>query len=145
MLKLVDTLLIILAAFCLFRYAIDFSESYLTAFDKFVPQLFIDSAPVRVGSTFHLFFSGLLTGLLLARYASRPVMTALLVSLLLYALEIYQSKLVLSALFEQVTAQPKMLLELIKPLVMLTMLTFLLTKIKATEEPIENAHEEHLS
>jgi hypothetical protein len=143
MLRTIDLLLISLASICLFRYGLIFSEQHLTYFESFIPQLFIDSAPVTVGSTFHVFIASFVTGLFLTRYARMPILVALIAASSVIAIDLYLTEVAVKALVNSLLARPSELIEFLKPLVMLLIFTYLFGLITALSQPVENAEQEN--
>jgi hypothetical protein len=79
--KIVDNLLLIAAGFSLYTLMIVFSNHYFSGVNQYIPDIFSGRASITLSSTFHLVVAAITTGFLLVRFASRPLVIALLIAI----------------------------------------------------------------
>jgi hypothetical protein len=130
--KITDHLLIILAGFSLYTLTVVFSNNYFAGINQLIPDIFSGRAHIDIGKTFHQVIGSVITGLLLMRFSAKPVLIAFLVALLIniesYFLLLKEYSFAETWSYYQ--ANPAQSLNLIKPLVILPMMTFLLGFIR---------------
>ena len=141
--KIIDNLLLIAAGFCLYTLTIVFSNHYFSGVNQYIPDIFSGRASVTISSTFHLVVASIITGFLFIRFASRPLIIALLVAIAIN----FESYLLLlkshsmSEAFNYYWANPSEILNLFKPLVILPLMTYFigfLPKAEATDNQSED-------
>lgn len=137
--KIIDNLLLVAAGFSLFTLTIVFSNHYFSGLDQYIPDLFSGRASVTLSSIFHLLVASIVTGFLLVRFASRPLLIALLVAIAIN----FESYLLLlkshtmSEAFDYYLANPSEILILFKPLVVLPLMTYFIGFLSKAE-PTDN-------
>ncbi|MFT5452177.1 MAG: hypothetical protein ACI9N9_001665 [Enterobacterales bacterium] len=124
--KIFDNLLLIAAGFSLYTLTAVFSNHYFAGINQYIPDLFSGRASVTLSSTFHLVIASIITGFLFTRFASRPLLIALLVAIAIN----FESYLVvlknhtMGQAFDYYLANPSEILNLFKPLVILPLMTY---------------------
>ncbi|PCJ50238.1 MAG: hypothetical protein COA74_03170 [Gammaproteobacteria bacterium] len=137
--RVFDNLLMIAAGFCLYSLSIVFSNQYFAGINQLIPDIFSGRATIILSSTFHLVMGSLMTGLLLVRFAPKPIFVALLIAI---AINLESYLLLLQAnTFDEVMkyylAKPSRVLNLFQPLVLLPLVTYLLGFLPRAE-PTDN-------
>jgi len=139
--KYTDDILMIAAAYSLYTLVVTFSNQYFVGINQLIPDIFSDNVSINISSTFHQVIGSVITGMLLVRFASKPVLIALLVAvainvesyILLATKYSYQNTL------DYYLANPTQILNLVKPLVLLPCLTYLLGLLKRYKPPEDHS------
>ena len=135
--KYIDQLLIIVAAYSLFSLAVVFSNHYFAGINQFIPDIFSQLAIVSIGKTFHLVFAAVIAGLLLNRFAPKPVMAAVLAALAVninsYILLITENSI--AETWQYYQTYPSQIFVLFKPLIILPVVTYLYGLIIRADPP----------
>ena len=141
--KIVDNLLLIAAGFSLYTLTVVFSNHYFSGINQYIPDIFSGRASITLSSTFHLLVASIITGFLLVRFASRPLLIALLVAIAIN----FESYLLLlkdhsgGEAFDYYWANPSEILNLFKPLVILPLMTYFIGFLPKAE-PIAHQSED---
>jgi hypothetical protein len=141
--KIIDNLLLIAAGFSLYTLTVVFSNHYFSSINQYIPDLFSSRASVTISSTLHLVVASIITGFLFIRFASKPLLIALLVAIAIN----FESYLLLlknhsmSGALDYYLANPTEILNLFKPLVILPLMTYFIGLL-ANSEPTDNRRED---
>jgi len=138
--KFTDNLLMIAAGYSLYTIVVVLSTRYFADINQLIPDVFSESVSITIGQTFHIVIASIVTGMLLVRFASLPILMALLVAI---AINIESYYLLISdnsakKLIDYYIANPTAFLNLIKPIVILPLLTYLLSLIRRIEPEEDN-------
>jgi len=135
--KYTDDFLMIAAAYSLYTLVLVFSNNYLSGINQLIPDIFSDKASISISSTFHQVIGSLITGMLLVRFGSKPVLLALFVALAVNVESYFLvlSKNSLKTTMDYYLANPTQFLYLLKPLIILPSLTYLLGLVKRYHPP----------
>ena len=137
--KIFDNILLITAGFSLYTLAVVFSNQYLAGINQYIPDLFSGRASVTITSTFHLVVASIVTGFLCVRFATKPLLIAFLIALVIN-LESYILLLNNHSMRETLNyylASPSQILNLFKPLILLPLLTYIIGLLPRAE-PTDN-------
>ncbi len=139
MMKYTDNLLMIAAGYSLYTLTVIFSIQYLSGINQLIPDIFADSTTITIGKTFHQVIGSIITSMLLVRFRAKPVLLAFLIALIVN-IESYLllfTKDSFKAISEYYLNHPSAILTLIKPVVILPLITYivgLLKRIETSEE-----------
>jgi len=142
MMKYTDNLLMIAAGYSLYTLTVIFSIQYLSGINQLIPDIFTDSTSITIGKTFHQVIGSIITGMLLVRFRAKPILVAFLIAIVVNV----ESYILLFTKdsFETITEyylnNPSAILTLIKPLVILPLITYIVSLFKR----IETSGEEYL-
>ena len=143
--KYTDNILLIAAGYSLYTLTVVFSIKYFAGINQLIPDIFSDSASISLGNTFHQVIGSLITGTLLVRFGARPILLAFIIAVVLN-FESYITVLGENSFkktMDYYLTYPSALLDLIKPLVILPLMTYLTSLIKRTEPPVKNESDEY--
>ena len=127
--KYTDNLLLVAAGFSLYNLIVVFSLEYFADINLLIPEIFSGRASISLSHTFHQIIGSSITGLLLVRFAAKPVMIALFIAIAIN-IESYillLSKFSVKDTLEFYLSNPIEILDLLKPLIILTTLTYLIS------------------
>ncbi len=130
--KFTDNIIMIIAGYSLYTMVVVVSERFFTDINHFIPNVFSESISITISQTFHHVIASLITGMLLVRFASLPLLMALLVAIVINIESYYLLFADNSAkkLVDYYIANPVKFLNLIKPLILLPLFTYLLRLIR---------------
>ena len=135
--KYTDNILMIAAAYSLYTLSVIFSTQYFAGINQLIPDIFSGRAHINISSTFHLVIGSIVTAMLLVRFAPKPIMIAFLVAIAVN-LESYillLDKYSIDASIDYYLSHPSAILNLLKPLILLPVITYLAGLIKRFEPP----------
>lgn len=135
--KHTDNILLIAAAYSLYTLTVIFSTEYFAEINQLIPDIFSDRATITITHTFHLVIGSLITSMLMVRFAAKPVLMAFVVAVTInidsYVLLI--STYPINSTLDYYLANPSAILNILKPLVILPVFTYLIGLIKRFEPP----------
>lgn len=135
--KYTDNILMIAAAYSLYTLTVVFSTEYFAGINQLIPDIFSGRASINISSTFHQVIGSTITAMLLVRFAPKPVLTALLAAIAVniesYILLLGSNDL--DASIDYYFSYPSAILILLKPLILLPVITHLVGLIKRFEPP----------
>ena len=142
MMKYTDNLLMIAAGYSLYTLTVIFSIQYFSGINQLIPDIFADSTTISIGKTFHQVIGSIITGMLLVRFRAKPVLMAFLIAIIVN-IESYIllfTKDSFKTISEYYLNNPSAILTIIKPIVILPLVTYVVSLFKR----IVTSEEEYL-
>ncbi len=130
--KFSDNLIMIIAGYSLYTVVMLFSSRYFANINHLIPDFFNPTTTMTLGQTFHHVLASLFTGFLLVRFGSFAPLLAFIVAITINieSYIIIMTDNSVNKIVDYYLANPLDLLNLLKPLIILPLMTYLLSLIK---------------
>ncbi|MCP4272486.1 MAG: hypothetical protein GY781_11035 [Gammaproteobacteria bacterium] len=130
--KFIDNLVMIIAGYSLYTVVMVFSSRYFANINHLIPDFFSPTTTITLGQTFHHVLASLFTGFLLVRFGSFAPLLAFIVAITINVESyiIIMTDNSVNKIVDYYLANPMDFLNLLKPLIILPLFTYLLSLIK---------------
>lgn len=137
--KLLDLIIICVASYCLLMASHETVVFLFKDSNSWIPEVFSDVVTWHTGSTFHWGVASVVTGFLLARFATNPVPTAFLVAISVVTISILPAIMANGFMptMKEVFSTGKTALKYLQILGLLPVMTWLISLMKAPEREQE--------
>ena len=137
--KYTDRLLITLAGFSLYSVVVLFSTTYFVDFNHLIPGTFSDRVSLTISQTFHQILASSITALLLVRFSDKAILMALFIAIAVNIESnwILMTKFSISSSFNYYLSNPVELINPLKPILLLTGITYLISLFVESQRHIE--------
>ena len=129
----------IAAGYSLYTVTVGLSMHYFAGINQLIPDIFKDSASITLGHTFHLVMGSIVTGMLLVRFRSKPMLIAFIIAIIInfenYIITVNTGTF--KTVMDHYLANPSAIVNLLKPLVILPLMTFFMGLLKRSEQSEE--------
>ena len=121
----------IIAGYSLYTVVMVFSSRYFANVNNLIPDIFSSTTTITLGQTFHHLLASLFTGFLLIRFGSFAPLLAFIIAITINV----ESYIIIMAdnsaksIVDYYLANPMDFLNLLKPLIILPLITYLLSII----------------
>jgi len=129
--KFTDNIIMIIAGYSLYTVVMVFSSRYFANVNNLIPDFFSSVTTITLGQTFHHLLASLFTGFLLVRFGSFAPLLAFVVaiSINVESYIIIMTDNSAKSIVDYYLANPMDFLNLLKPLIILPLITYLLSII----------------
>ena len=141
--KYTDNLLMVVAGYSLYTLTLGLSSQYFSSINQLIPDIFSEPISITLSQTFHQIVGSIFTGMLLVRFRARPILLAFVIAIIVN-FEIYFrafNKDSFNVVMDHYMSHPVEFISLLKPLVILPVMTFLFSLINRAEQAEEGMSE----